>query len=617
MRKLKNYSKKLWDNWSLLGYDPRPEQEKIILEILAAMENGYKNIILEAGTGTGKSAIATTIANFVDNSYIVTMTNQLLHQYIHDFDYMVKEIKGRGNYHCNFKGCCDNCHIKEENNTMMRNYNQALKDYNNNPNQYAKPQKPTLINLCGKKDESKAPAVYSVCPYIAALKEALKGENVISNYDYLYIAGNYAQILPERDLLILDEAHNLEKKIMQLITVNLNRKTIYRDYEFDIFDGITEHGLKLKDISEPKYWIGVCNKLIETINARRNNYIKNEYGEISNSIVLKQLLENDDVVKNYTKDIEKYDNLIKSLKEEKWIIELPTKKAILEDHSYVSNQKVKGLTVEFKPLTIADYGESLFHFGETRLFMTGTLGDKNKFCKWVGLDPEETYYIYQKSPFPIENRPIIRDYAGSMSGFNKEENIPNWKNEDALIKIYDILEDHKDEKGVIHVSSNEQAWYIRNELANYTRRWFKIAYGKGREQAIQDFEDDENNMVLIGAGIKDGVDFKGDKCRFQIIFKMPFPNLSGAQVNIRRRYDNVWYIYQTVMPLMQAYGRGIRDKDDYCTTYVLDSDFDRLLNDYGYLFNEYFLEAVEGYVPKKQEARRVRRVRRIPRAEAK
>ena len=95
MRKLKNYSKKLWDKWSLLGYDPRPEQEKIILEILTAMENGYKNIILEAGTGTGKSAIATTIANFVDNSYIVTMTNQLLHQYIHDFEYMVKEIKGR------------------------------------------------------------------------------------------------------------------------------------------------------------------------------------------------------------------------------------------------------------------------------------------------------------------------------------------------------------------------------------------------------------------------------------------------------------------------------------------------------------------------------------------
>ena len=71
------------------------------------------------------------------------------------------------------------------------------------------------------------------------------------------------------------------------------------------------------------------------------------------------------------------------------------------------------------------------------------------------------------------------------------------------------------------------------------------------------------------------------------------------------------------MPLMQAYGRGIRDENDYCTTYVLDSDFDRLLNDYSYLFNEYFLEAVRGFVPKRDKVRRVRRVKRVPRVEAK
>ena len=43
---------------------------------------------------------------------------------------------------------------------------------------------------------------------------------------------------------------------------------------------------------------------------------------------------------------------------------------------------------------------------------------------------------------------------------------------------------------------------------------------------------------------------------------------------------------------MQAYGRGVRDINDYCTTYVIDSDFEELLRDYKDLFNEYFLEAV-------------------------
>ena len=41
------------EKWSLKGYNPRPEQEKIIDEILTAINKGYENIILEAGTGVG------------------------------------------------------------------------------------------------------------------------------------------------------------------------------------------------------------------------------------------------------------------------------------------------------------------------------------------------------------------------------------------------------------------------------------------------------------------------------------------------------------------------------------------------------------------------------------
>ena len=76
---------------------------------------------------------------------------------------------------------------------------------------------------------------------------------------------------------------------------------------------------------------------------------------------------------------------------------------------------------------------------------------------------------------------------------------------------------------------------------------------------------------------------------------MPFPNLGSKQINIRKSKDEAWYNYKTIMPLMQSYGRGIRDMDDYCDTYVLDSDFERLLNNYSYFFNEYFLEAIVGY----------------------
>ena len=528
-----NYDWKNAQYWSLHEYSPRLEQRKIIDEIQEAMELGFTNIILEAGTGIGKSAIATSIANMVESSYIITMTNQLQAQYLQDFQYMLTEIKGRSNYNCNYQPTCEDCYME-------------------------------LL------EESRC----NDCQYILALHEAIASKNVITNYDYLFYAGNYAGILSPRRLLVLDETHNFEKKVMSLISKTLNRRTLRNKYGIDIFEAVKK-GKTLKSINNPEYWINIAERLLDKV-------------ENTPVITTKDK-------KNKVKEINKYSSLIEVLSNDKWIIELPSKKEILEDTNYKA-----GLKVEFKPLTISEYSEQLLQFGETRLFLTGTLGNKDKFCNWIGIDPDETYYIYVKSPFPVEHRPIIKSYIGKMSGFNNNRK-PNWQNKKALDKINEIISKHHGEKGVIHTSSNAQAWWIKKNLNQYN---MMVAQGVTREETINKFEKTHKPTILIGAGLKDGVDFKGDKCRFQIIFKMPFPSLASAQINIRKYYDKTWYAYQTIMPLMQAYGRGIRDMTDYCTMYVLDSDFDSLLNTYRYLFNEYFLEAIKGLNP-------VRRKRKI------
>ena len=72
------------DLWTLKQYHPRPQQVEILDEISDALDSGYENIILEAGTGIGKSAIATTVARMCNDSYILTMTNQLQKQYLQE-----------------------------------------------------------------------------------------------------------------------------------------------------------------------------------------------------------------------------------------------------------------------------------------------------------------------------------------------------------------------------------------------------------------------------------------------------------------------------------------------------------------------------------------------------
>ncbi|MBE6500032.1 MAG: hypothetical protein E7Z80_05760 [Methanobrevibacter thaueri] len=531
--------------WSLSKYNPRNSQIRLINEINFAIKKGYKYIILEAGTGIGKSAVATTIANMYDDSYILTMTKQLQEQYLDDFKDMLVEIKGRGNYQCNYKGSCDFC-IKAE--------------YN--------------LQRCGD------------CEFQTAFKKAVDAENIITNYDFLYYAGVAGGILNPRELLILDEAHNLESKMLMLSSSELNREYISTKFGIDIFESIINSTKSINVLKKnKKFWIKLCDDLIKICKKR----IKKIEGDANKTVqVTLDEFESDpskysnfDYVEkqNLEQDMKTFNEIKKGLSNNELIIDIPDKKSILEGNMDIS--------AEFKPFSVVDYTQNLLDFGNVCIFLTGTLGSKDKFCEWNNIDPDKTYYIYEKSPFDVSKRPIYTDFVGKMSGFRR--GVPNWKSRKAINKIKELLDKHKDEKGVIHTSSNEQAFWIMGELKEYP---FLFVGGEDRNVILKKFTESEENLILIGASIKDGVDFKGDLCRFQIVFKIPYPQLN-EQVKYRRDLDPKWFYYQTVMSLMQAYGRGIRDIDDWCVMYIIDSSFINLFDYNRGFFNEYFIEAIQ------------------------
>ena len=531
--------------WSFQPHAPRSSQVRLINEINWAIKEGYKNIILEAGTGTGKSAIATTLANMYDDSYILTMTKQLQEQYLDDFGDMLVEIKGRGNYKCNYKGSCDFC-IKAE----------------------------YKLKRC------------SDCEYQIAFKKAVDAENVITNYDYIYYAGVASPMLDPRELLILDEAHNLERKMLMLSSCELNREYISTKFGIDIFEPLMYGTKSINDLKRnPKYWSELCKDLIKECKKR----IKKIEGDADKSVqvTLDEFESNPSKYSNFDyvekqnleQDIKTFAEIDIGLSHDELIIDLPDKSTILNNDMDIS--------AEFKPFSVVDDTESLLSMGNIRIFLTGTLGSKDKFCEWNNINPDETYYIYEKSPFELENRPIYTDFAGRLSGYRGKR--PNWKNKRAILKIKELLDKHKNEKGVIHTSSNEQAFWIMDQLKGYP---FLFIGGKDRNIVLKEFIQSKENLILIGASIKDGVDFKGDLCRFQIIFKIPYPQLN-EQVKYRKDLDPKWFYYQAVMALMQAYGRGIRDMDDWCVMYIIDSSFKQLFDYNRGFFNEYFIEAVQ------------------------
>ena len=306
--------------WSLPKYNPRNSQIKLINEINFAIKKGFKYIILEAGTGIGKSAIATTLANMYDDSYILTMTKQLQEQYLDDFEDMLVEIKGRGNYKCNYKGNCDFC-IKAE----------------------------YKLRKC------------ATCKFQKAFKKAVEAKNVITNYDFLYYAGVANPILDPRELLILDEAHNLERKMLMLSSSQLNREYISTKFGIDIFEPVMHATRSMKDLKRnSEYWTKLCDDLIKECKKR----IKKIEGDANKTVqVTLDEFESDpskysnfDYVEkqNLEQDIVTFSEIGLGLAHDELIIDLPDKETILNN--------VMDISAEFKPFSVVDDWEMSAYF---------------------------------------------------------------------------------------------------------------------------------------------------------------------------------------------------------------------------------------------------------------
>ena len=99
--------------------------------------------------------------------------------------------------------------------------------------------------------------------------------------------------------------------------------------------------------------------------------------------------------------------------------------------------------------------------------------------------------------------------------------------------------------------------------------------------------------VLVSPSLREGVDLPDDFLRFQVITKMPYPDLGDPWTAARRQHDPRWYALETAKALVQAYGRSCRHAGDYGTTYLLDGQFERFLALDRELLPEWFLEAAD------------------------
>ena len=494
--------------------EARQFQLETISEITEAIDKGYKYIVLEAGTGTGKSAIAATLAQMFDSSYILTVTKQLQDQYLKDFKgYGFKLVKGRGNFHCKKyleDGVDETCDIGR---CVVEGY-PCIFSLNNHPE--------------GKITKE------NTCQYYYQKFLGLTSKVTIANYPYMFLELNYVDDFKKRSLMICDEAHNVESVIMSQLTLEFERHDLKEYLKFNLSKDLVS---KLND--------GDCTDWIAFVEKIKNKY-ERELSKIEN-VDRPELIEKKIFIKNKISDCRHF-----------------LEQVHFDPNMWIFDYDKEFGVAQFKPIKIDNYAyDTLFRHADVCIFMSATILDYRLFAHWLGISPDDIYAIRRKSPFDIKRNPIKTFQDFNMSYSHLEENAPR-----TIDTIKDILKKHENEKGIIHTVSGSCRDFLMNSIQ--TDR-FITHDTQNRADVIEKFKNSKRPLVLVSPSVNEGVDLPGEECRFQIIFKIPYPDLGDKQVCMRNAFDSKWYDYKTSLALVQTHGRGMRFEEDYCTTYFIDS----------------------------------------------
>lgn len=144
-------------------------------------------------------------------------------------------------------------------------------------------------------------------------------------------------------------------------------------------------------------------------------------------------------------------------------------------------------------------------------------------------------------------------------------------------------------KGVIHSVSNWLTDLILKH-SKYKYLMFKAA-GPTRLSGINAFIQAERG-VLIGPNLTRGLDLADDLCRYIIWPKLPYPSLVDPRVQEMMKGGEDRYTVETLSTLVQGCGRGVRNKDDSCESFILDSGAGWLFKKSATFLPQWFREAI-------------------------
>lgn len=596
----------------IAGYHTRAAQVEMAQAIAHAIDEN-RHLIAEAGTGTGKTFAYLVPAILSGKKVIISTGTKNLQDQLFNKDlpvirkaikvpFIAALLKGRSNYLCTYRlqnsltstlgsNKEDTLALAKIKSWSKRTQTGDISEMSEvaeaDPIWY---QATSTVENCLGQD---CPD-YAECFLVKARKKAQECEILVVNHhllcaDWSIRDSGFGELLPDAQVVIIDEAHQLAETASNFLGINVGGKqltdlandalveyykdatdipalrTACEDLEHEVKDLRLAFGIELKRGE----WKEIENnpKIIEGLNA-----VREQLQRLSDQLELASVK-----TKGLESCFKHADELLQQLK------------IIMDDKSgkwirwYETHRKT--FTLSRTPLDIAaEFRSFMQQHKAAWIFTSATLSVANTFDHFannLGLDKASSESW--GSPF---------DYS-SQSLFYHPKYLPQPKDPGFIPVIVDfalpVLQASKGRAFFLFTSHRalKQAAELLEDKIDYP---LLVQGSRPKAQLLDQFKEAGNAVLLGTSSFWEGVDVRGEALSCVIIDKLPFsspgdPVLKARLDAMTQQGRNPFFEYQlpaAVITLRQGIGRLIRDVTDRGVLMVCDP---RLLKrSYGQIF---------------------------------
>lgn len=594
------------------GFRPRDAQLEMAQAVGRAVKFA-KSAVIEAGTGTGKTFAYLVPALLSGKKTIISTGSKNLQDQLFNRDLptiqkalkykgKVALLKGRANYLClerldqviamgvvgDKSVLADLAKVRKwHTGTKTGDLSECITIAEDSP------ILPQLVSTAESCLGSDCPN-YKECYVVQARRKALEADVVVVNH-HLFCADmavketGFGELIPDAELIIFDEAHQLPDIASQYFGQSLTSRQL-----FDICkDSNIVYRTELKDLAQLGKASDHLQKVVQDFRLLLGD--GNKRGN------LREILQDPKVVEGFAKLNENIDFLSEVVKKslgrsetlDKIFERLAEVKAQLKrlgDTSVVGycywyeiNGRSFGLHIT--PLTVADkFGEQMRANQVGWIFTSATLevgGKFDHFCQRLGIENAEQMVL--QSPF---------DYA-RQSLLCVPRYLPDTNKSHTLTELGQLL------KPVIEANNGRcfllcTSYFMMRGLADFLREQSSLSVllqgETSKSRLLEKFIAEPNSVLVATQSFWEGIDVRGDALSLVIIDKLPFtapdePLLKARMEDCKLQGGDPFndiQIPEAVITLKQGVGRLIRDVTDRGAVIICDSRL--VMRQYGSTF---------------------------------